>query len=394
MLILKNCRFVPFLTEGTDLTQGDVLLDGRTIARIAPPDTDFGADAPVLDLKGKTLLPGLIDMHVHLCMYDDADIVGGAGTLISPCDWTINAVNYAQALLDAGFTTVRDMGDVDCLPAKYVRDAINKGRLTGSRIFTSGPIIESSWTDSTTMGCLADGPMEFRKAARMTMARGADFLKLYGSGSLLMPSNEPGYPIIEPEEIREAVTQARQNSTYVAIHAHGATAIDMAAHEGVHTIEHASMIREDTLAYIEDHYEEIGLVPTLYAFNGILEAPDTPNGVRAHKLLKQIVSSLKSACNQHHVQIGWGTDVGLKIFEQDPMKEFRLRKEMLDCSNEDILRQATIGSARLMYLDDQLGSIREGKLADLIVVDGDPLADISVLYRKPDHVLKEGVLIR
>lgn len=394
MLILKNCRFIPFLTEGVPFTQGHVLLDGGKISKIVPVDSELDADAQVLDLEGMTLMPGLIDMHVHLFIRSFGQLLNGADKTVTTPEWTINAVCYAEALLDAGYTTVRDVGDNPALPAMYVAKAIRRGELRGPNVLTSGPIIESSFTTVTALNCMVDGPMGFRWACRNNMRNGADFIKLYGSGSLMLPSNEPGFPIIEPDELAEAVQIAKRYSTYVAIHAHGPTAIDMAVRGGVHTIEHASMISEETLRYIEEHCPDTGLVPTLFALDSLLKEADTPNGVRARSLKDRIVASLRSAYHDHHVAIGWGTDVSLEDYLKDPTREFQLRSQLLDYSNEDILKQVTINSAKLMYLDDRIGSIKEGKDADLVVVSGDPVSDISVMYHKPEHVIKGGKIIR
>lgn len=394
MLLLKNCHFVSSLVEEYDLPEGDVIVDGKKIVRIAPCGTLSAENAQILDLNGKTLLPGLIDMHVHLFMQAYEDVMNGRELGVQPTEYTVNVIQYAQAMLDAGYTTVRDVGDNPSRPTFAVAKAVDAGRLQGPSIIPSGPILLPTYTPTTALNEDMDGPMEFRKGARRNLRSGARFIKLYGSGSLLVPSAEPGFPIIEADEIREAVKVAKMYGTYVAIHAHGATAIDMAAREGVHTIEHASMISEETLSYIEEHYEEIGLVPTLFAFNHILNEADTPNGIRARAIRDQVISSLKSAYHNHHVQIGWGTDVPYKDFVADPMTEFRLRGEFLDYGSEDMLKQATINSAKLMYMDDQIGTIKAGKMADLVVVDGDPVSNNQVMYQKPDHVIKAGQIIR
>ncbi|MBQ3393777.1 MAG: amidohydrolase family protein, partial [Oscillospiraceae bacterium] len=215
------------------------------------------------------------------------------------------------------------------------------------------------------------------------------------SGSLLMVSNEPGYPILEPDEIEAAVLVAKRNSSYVSVHAHGKTAIDMCVKGGVHTIEHASMISEDTLKYIDDTKQDTALVLTMFAIDEILEMPDTYNGKRMWSIIDTIKESLCNAYNNHKgILLGWGTDVALDLYKTDPMREFRLRKEMLGFSNEDILKQATFNSAKIIYQDDRIGSIKEGKFADFVVVDGDPVEDISVMYKVPEKVIKGGEIIR
>ena len=390
-MILKNCGFVPFLTEGTDLTKGDVLVTGNRIAKIAPCGTDFGTEEEILDLEGKTLLPGLIDIHCHL-YYDEYSAIYDARP---DTEHTINAAAYAAEFLKDGYTTVRDCGDKGCRCALHVRRAVEDGRLPGPRITTSGPNITSPWTDHGVKEFHVSGADAFRDATRRNFAYGSDFIKIYGSGSLLSPSNEPGYPIVEPDEYEQIILVAKRHASYAAVHAHGTLAIDMAVKAGVHTVEHASMISEETLRYIEETKQDTALVLTMYAMDEILQQPDTYNGKRMHRLMDKIIGCLKNAYENHKsILIGWGTDVGMKTYVKDPMHEFRLRKEMLGFSNEDILRQATINSAKIIYQDHEIGSIKEGKLADLVVVDGDPVRDISVMYKSPRHVIKDGVLIR
>lgn len=399
MLLLKNCKLLPFLTEGTSLTEADVLVRDGKIERLLPLNANVEAET-VLDLCGKALMPGLIDMHTHLAMVNADETFGCWGKISAP-KFTINAIRYAQYYLNSGYTTVRDCGDMIYNDVRHVRNAINKGELVGPRIHTSGPILETRWegndplSTDMTMALRADGPIGFRRAARQLLGEGFDFVKMYGSGSLLFASKEPGYPVIEADEIREAVRVAELTGSYTAIHAHGATAIDTAVRCGVHTIEHASMITEETLRHMEEHFPDNGLVPTLYASDEIMCDPNSYNGQRMCRLFPTIQASLQNAyTHRDKLLIGWGTDVPLETFMEDPMLEFKLRKEKLEYSNEEILKQATINSAKLMGLDDVIGTVREGKEADLIVVDGDPADDISVMYQIPAHVIRSGKLIR
>ena len=393
MLYLKNCRFIPFLTEGTDLATGDVLVKDDRIEKILPAGSSAPRGAKVMDLRGKTLMPGLIDLHVHL-FYENMDALMKGANQPYPV-FAFNSYRYSQELLNDGYTTVRDVGDNHSWGAMHLRNMINRGKLTGPRITTSGPIISSNWTTLDTLDIFSCGSDGFRDTVRKSFAKGADFIKLYGSGSLLMASNEPGYPILESDEVEAAVLVAKRNSSYVSVHAHGKTAIDICVKAGVHSIEHASMISEETLKYIDDTKQDTALVLTMYAIDEILEMPDTYNGKRMWSIIDTIKESLTNAYNNHkNILLGWGTDVALDLYKTDPMREFRLRKEMLGFSNEDILKQATIDSAKIIYQDDKVGSIKEGKFADFVVVDGDPVQDISVMYKIPKHVIKGGVVIR
>ena len=390
MLVLKNCKFVPFLTEGVDLDCGSVVIEDGLIKEILAADAVIPADAEVFDVEGKTLLPGLLDLHIHLFYENFQDVTRGNATP-APIT-TLNAWRYAQEFLNDGYTTIRDVGDLYCRSSMYIKQMIEAGKLEGPRITTSGPIISSNWMNLDSLDIFACGSDGFRDAARKNFANGSDFIKLYGSGSLLLESNEPGYPILEGDEVEAAVLVAKRHSSYVSVHAHGPTAIDICVRAGVHTIEHASMISEETLKYIDDNNQDTALVPTL---DEILEMPDTYNGQRMLAIIDRIKGSLCNAYQNHkNILIGWGTDVGQPLYRSDPMREFRLRKEMLGMSNEDILKQATINSAKIIRQEDRIGTVKVGKYADFVVVDGDPVADLSVMYKIPDHVIKGGKIIR
>lgn len=396
MLILRNCKFVAVLTEGVKLEKADVLIENDKITAIEPCGTIMKEGAEELDLAGKTLIPGLLDMHVHLIMEDTNY---DKPYLSTPAQLTLRTVRFANELLNLGYTTIRDVGENHCRSAIELGREIEAGRMVGPTIHGSGPILCPTTTGAVDyLYDAIDGVDSVRKNARMAIRKGAKFLKLYGSGSMMGKGANPGFPILEPEEISEAVKVAKNYGTYVAIHSHGATAIDNAVKCGVRTIEHASMISEDTLQYMEEHYDEVGLVPTLSVFYaltqyGVSNDPNDFHAVRARNTKDTVVACLTNAYH-HNVQIGWGTDVSLAEYLAHPEMEFKLRKEWLNCSDEDIIKQATINSAKLMCLDDVIGTVKVGKLADLIIVDGDPSKDITVMYKKPEHVIKSGRLIR
>lgn len=394
MLLIKNCHLLSAVTEGVDFTEADVLLDNGVIANIAPAGTLTADGAEVMDLAGKTLMPGLIDMHVHLIMTD-----GNYDRMwnYTPAEFTVLAAGYASSLLDMGYTTVRDCGDNPCRGTVPLSKAYATGKLLGPNLIPCGPIMcPTAPSTSDWLAERIDGVDNTRKVVRTNLLKGAQYIKMYGSASMSAPTKEVGYPIIEEEEIREAVKVAKNYSTYVAIHCHGARAIDQAVRAGVHTVEHASLISEETLQYIEDAGLDVGIVPTLFVFSlSVAGTGHLTPAVAAHlaSIKDDVIASLKNAY-RHNITIGWGTDVMQVNYEQTPGKEFQLRKEWLDFSNEDIIKQATINSAKLLYMDNKIGSVKVGKAADLIVVDRDPVEDITVMYNKPAHVIKGGKLVR
>lgn len=402
-MLIRNCRLVPELTEGSTLTQADLLIQEGKIAEIAPCGTVFPEKADQeLDAKGMTALPGLIDAHIHLTMTHD---LTSECCFIYPCDRAFEDLEYAQYLLGIGITTVRDCGEDKDFSVTALRNAVNSGKVKGPRILTSGitlNVTEAGTTPDLEYGYMApynvDNPYEMRKAARINMARGCDFLKLYCSGSMMARGSNPGQPIMFDDEIIEGVKVAQMKETYVAAHCHGTEAIEQILRCGVSTVEHASFIGPESIARLAGE-ERRGIVPTLGIDSTILDAD--PNTVYGQEVLHKVVPILEkmkvhlnAAYEDGRVLIGWGTDAPISAYRNDPGLEFRMRKEYLGWDNLDLLKQATINSAKLLRIDDEVGTIKAGKCADVILVDGDPVRDISVMYQPAAHVIRAGELYK
>ncbi len=309
----------------------------------------------------------------------------------------LDCLLFAQFLLDLGFTTVRDVGDEVHYPSFAVRDAINEGQFTGPTIYGSGVIISGRAAGFD--GCehamdYISNPYEMRTEVRRQFAHGADFIKLYGTGSMLAVDSLPDCRLLETDEIREAVQMAALKGSYVASHCHGAEGIDVMIDCGVRTIEHASFITEESCKKL-DGRKDAGIVPTLACSSREM------NELEGHTNLEFLdrANRRRNACIQnayanHDILMGWGTDFSLPAQKKRPFIEWKIRKEELGMENLDLLKQATVNGAMLMGLSDQIGTVEVGKRADLIVVDGKPDEDISVMYQKPAHVMKHGVLVR
>jgi len=386
------------LTEGTDLTVGDILIQDGKIECLAPCGTPFEGEYEEMNVDGATVMPGLIDMHVHL-YYTHA--LQAEARFVDPATRTFDCLKYAQHLLNIGITTLRDVGDDEFRPATAVKNAVNQGIVIGPRIIDSGLTLcptEIGTEVFENITQYVDSPMEMRKAVRLNFQKGAQFIKLYGSGSMMASGSEPGMRIMEEDEILEAVKIAASKNSYCAIHCHGTEAIDLAVRCGVRTVEHASFIGDLTLQYM-DGRTDVGIVPTLAVLKDLIENTDSGSDYgsfvieKTKRLMDDIVKSLKNAY-RYNILIGWGTDVQLAVYQKFPGLEFQMRKEWLDYANIDILKQATINSAKLMMMEDQIGSIKVGKCADLIVVNGNPVEDMSVMYTPPAHVFKDGKRIR
>ena len=398
VLALRNCVFVPDLTEGYSGTEGDLLFRGGKIDRIAPQGAAFEGVDQELDAGGMTALPGIIDGHIHLTSTRD---IPAESCFVDPCTRTLEALSFAQYLLSIGVTTVRDCGEDRDFAVSALKNAVESGLVEGPHILACGITLtptDTGTTPDSDFGFMlpynVDSPAAMRAAARRNIAKGADFLKLYGSGSMMAKGGDPGRSIMADDEILEAVSVARQKKTYCAIHAHSNEAIRQALLCGVDTIEHASFIEEDSLELLAGSGRR-GIVPTMGIDAAILQAdPATEYGKQVIQkmlpLLEKIKSHLAAAYERGDILIGWGTDAPLSAYRADPGLEFRMRSEFLGWKSIDILKQATINTAKLCRLDDQLGTLKEGKQADVILVPGDPVTDISVLYAGAAHVFKAG----
>lgn len=393
MYILKNCKLIPALTEGTALERGDLVLDNGRIRDILPCGAEYPEAEGSMDVAGRTVMPGMIEGHVHLRWTTQSYL-----SARRPSALPLEVLRYAQFLLDLGYTTVRDVGDTIYYTALAVRDAVNAGKFQGPRIFTSGPTIlptapfcKQAWENQL----IANSPEEMRYRVRDVLQEGVDHIKLYGTNSMLAETGDPGSPLMFDDEMATAVRLAAMNDTYCAIHCHGDRGIRMALENGVRSIEHASLISEETLKRM-DGRTDVAIVPTtVVMYHASLEQgeSDTAMARRIHAMRDRSYDCLANAYT-HNILIGWGTDIALPQYQQTPFMEFQIRRECLKYSNIDILKQATINMARIMKKDDCLGSIKVGKYADLLVLDGDPTENISVMYHKPRHVFKDGVLIR
>ncbi|MCB7302664.1 amidohydrolase family protein [Bariatricus massiliensis] len=392
--VIKNCKLIPELTEGTGLSEADVLIEEDRIADIAEVGTVFEDISETIDVGHATLMPGLIDAHVHLRWLEESSWV----TDVRPSWRSFDEYHYARFMLENGYTTVRDCGDDKCLASEAVRDAEKAGYIEGPRVICAGPTLLPA--NLNTFPCrqfhhVIAGRDNVRALVRDNICYGADFIKLYGSGSLMTEGNDPNIKIIEEDEIDEVVKIATSRGTYCAIHAHGSEAIDAAVRNGVRTIEHASFITEETLQRLEGR-TDMGIVPTVGILHNLTKhgkGSYVDNEDRRVKTIRQVYECIGNAYHNHNVLIGWGTDIALDSYEENPYIEIQTRKNELGFSNIDILKQMTINSAKLLCLDNEIGTVKIGKCADFVVIDGNPAEDIAAMYKKPVHVIRKGRVI-
>ncbi len=396
MKVIKNCRLVSALTEGFYEEYGDVYVEDGRIRAVVPAGSEgikTEADE-VVDAEGKTLIPGLFEMHAHLYgfIFNPYELqCMTAGKII------FGALDFANEYLRQGFTTIRDCGSsYNC--AASIRDAISEGIIKGPRIVSCGLIVTPTETGNDTFSDLyaeADGPEEMRKACRRELQKGNDFIKLMVSGAFMNEGAEPGIQIAEPEEIEAAVAAARRKSTYVCAHCHGTESIKAAIRAGVRTVEHGTFIDDEGISMLKNS-DYTYLVPT--GAVGLYCLDESNPDVSAELLEKSKAAAEIEIANinkayEAGLKLGFGSDIDLAALRAHPGYEFIARKEYYNFDDLDILLQATKNSAEIMGFGDSLGTIREGKIADLVLVDGKPDEDIYVMTKPPVMVMKEGEVL-
>jgi imidazolonepropionase-like amidohydrolase len=358
----------------------------------------------LIDLSAATVLPGLMDLHTHLSSEMSRTAYLERFTL-NTADFTLNAVVNARRTLEAGFTTIRDLGDRDNLTVA-LRNAIARGDVPGPRIFTAGKSIATTGGHADpTSGAAArlmgdpgpaegvvNGTAEARKAVRQRYKDGVDLIKVTATGGVLSLGASGQNPQFARDELEAVVTTARDYGFHVAAHAHGAEGMKRAIRAGVHTIEHGTYMDDEVMALMKEH--GTWYVPTILAGKYVAEksAEDGffPAVVRpkAAAIGPQIQDTFGRALRAG-VKIAFGTDSGVSPHGENA-REFGYMVEA-GMAPMDAIRSATSVAAQCLGIEARLGTIEAGKLADLIAVEGDPLEDIRRL-EAVHFVMKEGVV--
>jgi imidazolonepropionase-like amidohydrolase len=340
------------------------------------------------DLAGLTILPGLIDLHVHLLL--DAGNNPEA-SLNQPLPYqALQAAKRAQAMLEAGITTIRDLGGREYVEMS-VKRALNEGWLPGPRLLVSGKVLTMTGGHGYFIGAEVDGEDEVRKAARLNIKMGADCIKMMASGGVMTPGVDPQSPQLGENELRAGFEEAIKAKKLTASHAMATEGIKNAIRAGVRTIEHGVYLDDEAIRMMVER--GVYLSATLSAPKMIADfglAAEIPKFmVDKSKLVLDIHMSSFASAYRAGVKIGCGSDAGTPFNSHtDLVTEMELMREG-GMSAMEVLVAASNVSAEALLLDKDVGSLTPGKFADLVVVEGDPLADFGAL-RSPVLVVKGG----
>ena len=397
--VFTDARVLDVVAGEYQTGQSVRIADGK-IAEIGS-SVKANKDSIEIPLNGKTLMPGLCDAHVHVTAYT-ADFAKLKAT--SPFYVGIKAFEIMGGMLARGFTTVRDAGGAD----HGLANAVEENPTAAPRLLFCGHALSQTGGHGdmrrpgevslhqcfccSGMGHVCDGITEVLRAAREEIRRGATHLKIMASGGVSSPTDRITSTQFTEEELRAIVNEANAANIPVMAHAYTARAINRALKCGVKSIEHGNLLDQGSVDLMLDN--DRFLVPTLVIYHALVQE-GTEAGLSADmvqktwEVLDAGLDALKLAYQQN-VNIAFGTDL-LGIMHRRQLEEFTLRSPVVP--NDDLLRQATCNAARLFNMEDQIGQVKEGLLADLIVIDGDPLNDITALTTPETSlkmVMKEG----
>lgn len=395
MLIFRNAAILdPVL--GRLLSPRDVLIDGTDIVQVS--EVPLAADtAQVIDLRGKVMMPGLIDCHVH-CMASHLNL--GTNAKLPNVLAVLRALPIIEGMLNRGFTTVRDAGGADWALAEATRT----GLIKGPRIFPAGRAISQTGGHGDfrprndimepcfcshkagSISRVADGIDAVRLAVREEIQKGATQIKIMASGGVASPNDPVHFLGYSRDEIRAMAEEASNAGTYVMAHAYTSAAIRRAVECGVRSIEHGNLADLEAAKVLSDHGAYA--VPTLITYEALFSEGAAfgfpPEAVAKINAVREPGLRALETLAQAGVKMGFGTDL-LGQSQRLQSEEFRLRAPVL--GNLEVIRSATSYAAEILMAVGRLGVIAPGAAADLLVLDANPLTDIGVLLGQGEHML-------
>jgi len=403
---LRSARVID--GTGAPVRDGDVLIEGETIVHVGPissTDAPGRGETQVIDLGGRTVIPGLVEAHIHLS-YNNVKVIADLDLNCPPEYSTLVSARNAELALSHGYTAARSAGSVHAVDVALKR-AINEGLYPGPRLLAASRDIVatggmSDWNPSYLklgmdgLALIADGPEQIRQAVRRSIKDGADVVKCYVGGDALLPHTPIGDCTYTLDEVRVLVEETHMRGRMAAAHVRGARSSRVAAEAGVDSIEHATYADDGTLQLIAER--GLFLVPGLrYLYSilengprfGITEDIVGPSGLRDE--IKQAADTYRRA-KDLGIAMCPGGDFG---FAWNPhgeyAKDIQVFVDVIGFTPLEAIACATRNGARLMRMADRIGTLEPGKLADMVIVNGDPLKDITLLQdRSRLSVMKGG----
>lgn len=379
------------------IENGAVLLDDATIRAVGPVEevrAQAPADTEQWDYPHGTIIPGLINAHVHLCFDATSNVVD---TLTAGTDAALSAriAVHARQLVAAGFTTIRDLGDRNGIVLRERGPITHDPTTPGPRILAAGTPLTTPNGHCWFLGGAVDSPDEIRRLIRHNAAQGADVIKVMASGGHITPDSPAWHAQFGPEQLRVIVEEAHAHGLPVAAHAHGTTAIDQAVAAGATTIEHCTWMGHDGQGTLEDRPDiarRMGAAGTVACpawpsdWPALLEMLGADLGERAVKNIRQTADL--------GAELIFGTDAGVirASFDADATDALSFY-EHAGFSRSTILDMATTDAAAALGIDGRVGQLAPGYAADLLVVAGDPVEDLDAIRRR-ELVLASGRAVR
>ena len=363
----------------------------KTVAskKIIKAGTGKFDELDAIDCENKTVMPGLFDLHAHI------SLTSAQETTTHAMERMLDGMSRMSRYTDHGVTTIRDAGSTLRI-GNHIRNAIARGIIQGPRVLSCGYILApESMAEigryKVMVMDIANSADELRAAARKEFACGADFLKIYASGSMYQSINKEPKPLFRDEEVRAMVEIAKMNDSYVAAHAHSTSAIKQCIECGVQSIEHATFIDDEGIEMLLK-CDRTYIVPTFAWMMPNGGETSSNHAVIAEYAMPKYGENMRKAY-QAGVKMGFGCDLMNATYDNF-FQEFKMRKELCGMKNIDILLQATKESALIAGLAGITGEVKEGLMADLIVIDGNPDEDITAMYNNPQIVLQAGIRLR